>query len=1491
MRKKLLTLSAMLFCSLIFSQVYYTESSPSEVRSIEGGATWENSGDLIYNNNGTQGTKRALLYSTEAYQSDVGFRMTIEYTTGSIDDIEDHNFSFGLISDDTDLSTYEGFNPFREDESVHSFGINLTTNGDANARGLNFTDGARHITVDESGTNAQFEVGKSTKIFIEIGIGGFWSYRINDEYEASGVLLDGIDLSKNYHFAVYGQDDNGDGKSIQSISIEKQYEQGERAEKSRGTWASIDHDAVEQMKDFRTLDYLYARFNDGAIVSGNHFVPHRLLERLALEGVNGTDPPIDLVTPSWGNLNLDSPETDVVHDQMQSIIDAGFRVKIYSNSQQFNGNNNDAIEAFNVRWKEWCDTDPEAVAFVNSQPFHTGIWNSQTQQYEDATDTFPNRKYMFCYAEFVIKDYAIRYGDLIDTWIWDSAHDMGSNGDNPTSGLIEEQRIYQAYYNACHAGNSEIAIAFNNGRSTSEYFAYPFAAPKRFEDFTFGHAFGANLNHANKTPGSTFDRNYLHVQRMTETDGYVYDGGDNTWDDRIVGNFHSKIGSASWRYNGNIAWEQDDFNQWNLEAMQAGGAMTWSGATTRVNTTQLYPQAYDILKGLDDYLATHENPGPPQWARAETILEDAFMGEVYADTLVIDLDFWDPEGDAITVVAGEDAPSWLTITETESGGWALGGTPLVSEAALEELEFNLRLESGEYQTERMVNLKVLNPDAIPVTGITVSSRNVTIVVGDTLSLSAEVSPLRASDPSIVWSSDNADVATVDSEGLITTHLVGEALITATTVDGGFEAFTSVVVEFPNLALDGTASQSTTNFGGVAERAIDGNTDGTFGNSSVTLTRNSVNPWWQVDLGAEYNIGRINIFGRSDSCCANRLSDYTVYVIDSDGNTTFSENFTTFPEVATNAEGAVGQVIFVQLNTTGALALAEVQVYEYMSVTGIDVSPENVVLEVGDTTKLEATVYPVGADDSSVSWSSSDETVVTVTDEGEITIEGGGEAMVTVTTTEGGFATAAHIKVQAGFSGTSALPGVLEAEDYDLGGSNVGYYDVDAVNIGGTYRTDGVDIATTSDLNGGFNVTSIESGEWLAYTTDVLEAGDYYLSARVSTTIDTGSLSFLFDEMNVADVVNIPNTGGTWETIALKSPVSLTAGIQELRVLAVSGGFDLNYLEIIPVADECMGVADWTQGATYVKDDEVLYDGLRYAAKYYTMSTPNDNDWELLGYCGAAQPDCYDVPVWEATTTYDETGVIVSYQDNQYISLWSVNAGQEPGVASVWEYVGPCSSVSLDTPASPCPTDAYSWSNTIYREAGTYVTHNGNLYQNQWYANATDEPGIASVWRVERACTPEPEIPVCGEIEDWNAQVYPQPGTMIVYNGERYTNLWYAQANELPGVSAVWNYEGPCDQSVSLVTSLKNISKDSAVEEIDIKVYPNPFENLLMIYNSEISNYTEYSLFSINGIEVARGTLSNEITELDVSKLGLLKGVYLLTLKGEDAVKMIKVIKI
>jgi len=83
----------------------------------------------------------------------------------------------------------------------------------------------------------------------------------------------------------------------------------------------------------------------------------------------------------------------------------------------------------------------------------------------------------------------------------------------------------------------------------------------------------------------------------------------------------------------------------------------------------------------------------------------------------------------------------------------------------------------------------------------------------------------------------------------------------------------------NLALAGSASQSSTWSGlssATADKAIDGNTDGKLENGSVTHTDVSVNPWWQVDLGATHSISAIQVFNRSD-CCQDRLGGATVFV--------------------------------------------------------------------------------------------------------------------------------------------------------------------------------------------------------------------------------------------------------------------------------------------------------------------------------------------------------------------------------------------------------------------------------------------------------------------------------------------------------------------------------------------------------------------------------------------------------------------------------------
>ena len=685
------------------------------------GAEWTDDGEAIFLAGGAEASRRALLYSEQVFQSEDGLRLTVNYTTGSVGTIGAHQFSFGLVSSETNLASYVGDNPFGTELSLYSFGVNLTAGNDVAAQGLNFTDGGTRTTLDQAGNHAQFAAGEATKVELEIGKGGYWCYRINDVYEASGVLLDGFDLGKSYHVAVFGQDGEGGGKSVQSIKLEKGYAAGERAAELKGNWNGGQGD-LEKVKHFKTLDSMGVRFTDGAVLSAQHDVPHKLLEFISTEWVDpsGSTLPIEhTVAPTWGDLSLDEPAEDLFRDKVLAMRAAGFRVQAYTNSENFLGSNTAELQLFVDRWKAYCDQNPEVQAFIASQPYHTGVWNRTTGQYEiayedDGSESYPDRKYMFCYAEFILKDYALRYGEYLSSWIFDDGSTMSQNGDSQTSGRMEEQRIYQAFANAVHAGNPDLPIAFQNGRSNVNYNSTPYAHAVRFEDFTFGHAFGGNNNHAEKINGNQYTNNYRHITRMTATDGYVHEGGAWTWDDLIVGNFHSKLSTSSWKYGPVQAWEEEDFFRWNLEAMQAGGRMTWAGSIRR-NDPNLQPYALTLLQGLDEHLAEFENPGSPNWARAYTLLAEATDGVAYHHLLREDRDFWDPEGDDIEAVwVSGDAPAWLSVASDSSnpGDWVLGGLPDEEGETTYRFEINARDQNGEVGT-RTIEL-VVQENATPL---------------------------------------------------------------------------------------------------------------------------------------------------------------------------------------------------------------------------------------------------------------------------------------------------------------------------------------------------------------------------------------------------------------------------------------------------------------------------------------------------------------------------------------------------------------------------------------------------------------------------------------------------------------------------------------------------------------------------------------------------------------------------------------------------------
>ena len=93
----------------------------------------------------------------------------------------------------------------------------------------------------------------------------------------------------------------------------------------------------------------------------------------------------------------------------------------------------------------------------------------------------------------------------------------------------------------------------------------------------------------------------------------------------------------------------------------------------------------------------------------------------------------------------------------------------------------------------------------------------------------------------------------------------------------------------NIALQGTATQSSTASGGVASRAIDGRTDGNWSSGTLTHTREAEkNPWWEVDLGSAQSIDDIVVWNRTDDILGHRLDGFTLAVLDANRHEVFKK---------------------------------------------------------------------------------------------------------------------------------------------------------------------------------------------------------------------------------------------------------------------------------------------------------------------------------------------------------------------------------------------------------------------------------------------------------------------------------------------------------------------------------------------------------------------------------------------------------------------------
>ena len=158
--------------------------------------------------------------------------------------------------------------------------------------------------------------------------------------------------------------------------------------------------------------------------------------------------------------------------------------------------------------------------------------------------------------------------------------------------------------------------------------------------------------------------------------------------------------------------------------------------------------------------------------------------------------------------------------------------------------------------------------------------------------------------------------------------------------------------------------------------------------------------------------------------------------------------------------------------------------------------------------------------------------------------------------------------QAAYGGTSwALPGKIEAENFDTGGQGVAYNDATATNSSGQYRTnEGVDIEGTADTGGGFGIGFTGAGEWLEYTVNVATAGTFTFQARLATAGTGNTFHVEVDGYNISGSVAVPNSGGwqVWETVSFTTP-TISAGPHVIRFYEETGGYNINYFNFISVA--------------------------------------------------------------------------------------------------------------------------------------------------------------------------------------------------------------------------------------------------------------------------------------------------------------------------------------
>lgn len=387
---------------------------------------------------------------------------------------------------------------------------------------------------------------------------------------------------------------------------------------------------------------------------------------------------------------------------------------------------------------------------------------------------------------------------------------------------------------------------------------------------------------------------------------------------------------------------------------------------------------YDYVPRNQAYLQLTD---ASQYNTADYVLMTQEEYETYLKNLVVEVSGISISKTELNLTEGDKASLTATITPQDATDktvtWTSSNESIATVSASGEVTAvkagSATITASSSNGKTAVCKVNVNPLIIQVSSIVLDRDNAVLKVGESVSLTASIVPVNATDKTIIWSSDNESVATVDNNGTVTAITIGSATITASSSNG--KTAVCKVTVASNIILV----------------------------SSIVLDKENA----ELKVGESITLyATVGPDDATDKTVIWTSDDESVATVDKNGTVTA---ISVGKALVTASSGNVSASCTVNVNPILAESLV--------------ISPEIWSGNEGSSFVITATILPEAATDKSLNWESSDVNIASVDGEGNVAVLKEGRCVITVSTRDG-----SNLKAECVITSQSGVDEIMTEPD-------------------------------------------------------------------------------------------------------------------------------------------------------------------------------------------------------------------------------------------------------------------------------------------------------------------------------------------------------------------------------------------------------------------------------------------------------------------------------